>query len=172
MEMYTLESLSQVGPSAPQRSRLFLDRVPPPQRGLVGNLFLAPVRAGLTDSAAIVRAVREELLCKAAYAQRWQQHDSHAKMLALLQILKQYPGEASALAQWAMTWDATPLSEREQMTSQRRETHRRQWQAEQPPTEKQVAYLRRLGHHGAVTNRLEASDLISQLLQGGRCHAG
>ncbi|MCX7601462.1 MAG: hypothetical protein N2Z75_05910 [Meiothermus sp.] len=38
----------------------------------------------------------------------------------------------------------------------------------QPPTEKQLAYLRALGHTGEVANRLEASRLIEQLK--GRSH--
>jgi hypothetical protein len=149
-------------------SRPFLERVPPQQRGPLCNLFLAPPRSGLTDPAAVVQAVREETMCRAHAAQRWHQSATHAKMLALLRLLKAHPDESLDLARWAIAWDAMPSAERAQIKAQRGETYRRQWQAEQPATPKQIRYLEFLGHRVPVASRLEASALIDRLRQGGR----
>jgi len=53
-----------------------------------------------------------------------------------------------------------PAARRKSLRSAR---YRAQWLATQPPTEKQLAYLRVLGHYGPVVSRAEASRLIDEL---------
>jgi hypothetical protein len=48
--------------------------------------------------------------------------------------------------------------------------YREEWMATQPPTERQLAYLRRLGWTGPVVSKAEASQLIDERLKG--AHGG
>jgi hypothetical protein len=166
-----MERVSQRDRATQLSSRPFLGRLQPDRRGPTVNLFLFKIRQGLTDPVAIVRAVREEVMCRVDHAQRWQHHDMHANLLQLLRLLKAHPDEASTLAEWGIEWEHTPPGQKAQLKAFRSETHRRAWQAGQPPTTRQLAYLGRLGHAGPIESRRHASELTDQSLQGGRRHA-
>jgi hypothetical protein len=150
------------------QSRAFLELFPTPQRSLVVNMFLAPVRRGVSTPPAVVIAVRQDAGRRTAQALQCGDQAQHAKMIALLEALQAYSDEAQALAAWAIGWEATPPDQRERIKRERGEGYRQRWMAEHPPTERQLRYLRELGYRGQVASRLDASQLIDTLLNAGR----
>ena len=47
-------------------------------------------------------------------------------------------------------------------TSKSSEKYKNEWLENQPATDKQIEYLKALGHKGEVKNKLHASELISR----------
>jgi hypothetical protein len=142
----------------------YLAQFPERQRGPVGNLFLRPIRNGITDPAAIVEAVRRDLLSR--LQQSRDEPEGRKKVLAVLQTLDQ--PEARATAAWYVSYEKLPPAAKATLKAQRAEAGIRAWMETQPPTERQLNYLRRLGYDGPVENRARASELIDRLVKGGR----
>lgn len=71
-------------------------------------------------------------------------------------------------ALYVLAFEALPQAEKDARKARRGEIHRQAWLQQQAPTEKQIDFLRALGHTGPVENRAEASRLIDHLLAGRR----
>lgn len=133
------------------------------QKGAVINYFLEPYRRqGITDP---------RLICRAVYAKglrqlrsRWCDEADAGKWYTLLRTMKGHPDLALRVAEWAVWWDSLSPAEKDRIRAPQREHYRREYMQEQVATEKQLDYLRSLGHQGQVENRLHASELINSLL--------
>lgn len=150
--------------SAPSgSSRAFLLHFPERERSAVANLFLLQVRRGASDPAEVVARATTEARGRLQRAVQYNDALWYAKVQEILDALQDYPEEAADLARWAIEWESLPHDERERRKAERGQQYKRQWMAHQPATEKQMAYLHRLGYRGPVASRQQASELIDRL---------
>lgn len=94
--------------------------------------------------------------------------DERAKHLDLSLAIEDHPEEAAALAAYCLWWEGLSPGEKAQLKAEASERHRVEWMRQQPATQKQVAFLRQLGHRGVVGDRQEASAEIARRLAGAR----
>ncbi|BDG59922.1 hypothetical protein caldi_10120 [Caldinitratiruptor microaerophilus] len=145
----------------------FLSRFATERRSRVVNLFTVPARnLRLVSSDALLAHVRQDLDQRIREAMYWGGRDLDA-LVEIRDVIEAHPEEARRFASWAISWASLPAGVREQVKVQRAERYRREWMAHQPPTERQLAYLYRLGYAGSPpSNRAEASELIDRLAKG------
>jgi hypothetical protein len=143
----------------------FLARFPDNRRSYLTNLFLSGPRRGLTDPQDVLDHVWKHLQAGIDHTR----HESARNREQLLaETIATFPDEARAFAQWAIHYVEQPAEQREEARRTQQEEHIARWLAEQPASEKQIAYLRSLGHQGEIASKLEASRLIEHLKQGGK----
>jgi hypothetical protein len=144
--------------------KAFLDHFPDHARSWAMSQFLDQIRTGgPTTPAGVATAVAERARAQADEAERRRQWTDVATWSSLFHAVRGYRAQAEALAGAALEWEALPPAERARQKAARAEAGRRAWMAGQPPTEKQLAFLRALGYCGPVANRAEASQLIDRL---------
>jgi hypothetical protein len=143
--------------------RKFLERFPTTQCGHIMNMFLLPIRQGVSEPAEIVRRVEHSFLQRECNGVRYRDLVAQQRARWVLDGLSAYPDEALALAGWAVEYEALPPAERERLKLERGADHRRDWMSRQEPTPKQLAYIRALGFTGRVESRQHAADLIESL---------
>jgi len=141
--------------------RDFLNHFEPRQRGHIANLFLHPVRRGMTEPCQIVSAVRHDLLAEAIRRKRWGKLDAAQWREQIVTEIDASPDEAVDYAKWAVWWESLSAQEKRRMKAEK-------WMAQQPATEKQTKYLRSLGYRGEIKSKLQASELIDKLLKGNK----
>lgn len=146
--------------------RAFLELFDPPRRSTIVNAFLGAVRVGASDVPAVLRAVAETAVARRLVAEKHGNADALDKARELGAALASHPTEAAAFAGWCFDWERMPATERQAIKEARAQEGVRHWMATQPATEKQTAYLARLGWRGPVGDRRQASDLIDRLLAG------
>ncbi len=164
------------GPPDPPGDRTLLDHFPQHQRSTISNLFLAQIRSGYPPpghahaGAWTARGVRDAvLLALGARLQRAFRHGrggDYARDAAILRVLHDQGGAALAFAAWALARAALPREERERRKQGRAREHIAAWMDHQPPTDKQVAYLRRMGYAGPIDSTAHASALIDIYTRG------
>ena len=142
-------------------TRDFLNHFEPRQRGHIANLFLDPVRRGMTEPCHIVSAVRHDLLAEAIRRKRWGKLDAAQWREQIVTEIDVYFDEALDYARWAVWWESLSVQEKRRVKAEK-------WMSTQPPTEKQTKYLRALGYHGEIESKLHASELIDKLLKGNK----
>lgn len=128
----------------------FLDQFDQRRRSLVANMFFSSIRGGRRHLKDILMDVARDAGSRNA--------------IDILQALTADNEGARAFAESCLAWDALSPEEKERRKAARRAEFRQTAVAERPVTDKQRAFLRKLGHQGDVANRLEASQLIDQLL--------
>ena len=143
--------------------RRLLERFEPRRRGHLMNLFLSPVRQGISNVEQIVDSVRAELQQQIARNRRYQNFSTVQRKQGYLTLLESHPEDAIDFARWAIWYESLPDEEKTARKAERGEFYRRQWMDTQPATEKQVSYLRHLGWTGEVKSKLQASELIERL---------
>jgi hypothetical protein len=151
---------------ATQPTRPLLPHIPERQRGPVMNYFLRPVRAGLVNPAAIVRSVIAAMRRDLQQRHQWRSAAELDPFRQALLAVMAHPSEALALAQESIAHERLPDTEKQQRKAARAEAGRQAYMVSQPPTDKQIAYLRGLGVATAPANRLQASELIDHRVQG------
>jgi hypothetical protein len=139
--------------------RPLLHHVPIRQRGHFMNLFLAPPRAGCTNPQEVVAQVTTELQRTLQRRRPWVSEEQLEPLRQDILLVISHPGEALTLAQEAIDYVALPPREQERLKAKRQRVST----GHLPATEKQLAYLRALGHHGPVDSRTHASQLINML---------
>lgn len=140
----------------------FLAHFPHNQRATATNVLLSAVRAGCSNPHQVVGYALES-----ARRRYWNE-----ACLTLVLLAELDPEALEAGARWALWWESLPREEKQRLKSERAGEAVERWMEGQPPTAKQVAYLRKLGHTGEEpANRLEASRLIDTLLREGVRHA-
>jgi len=149
-----------------EERRQFLDRIGITRRSPVTNIFLCQARQGIEDPLAIVQGVLETLRSRIATPSA--SDLSRGRDSLLLGIVEQHPDEATGFARWAISYAELSPEAVKHHKREEREQHIDAWLSNQPPTERQVAFLRGLGHTDDVTSKLQASQLIAQLRQGGK----
>lgn len=140
--------------------RRFLAHFDPRKRATVANLFLAPVRRGITEPRHIVETVRRDLLKEIGRWKwrTWGNPDGIQRNEQIIHLIDAHFSEALDLARYYLWWESLPAEEQRRIKAER-------WMAEQPATEKQAKYLRALGYTGKIESKLIASELIDKLLK-------
>jgi len=116
------------------------------------------------NPAQIVQAVLTRLRVDLQRRRQWRSAAGLEPLRQALLAVIAHPSEALQLAEEALAWGQLPRAERERRKAARGEAYRRQYLSALPPTDKQLRFLRSLGHDGPVENRLHASELIDELL--------
>ena len=152
----------------PEPSRDLLDQFPQNRRSWVANTFLSVVRDGAASVEAVLVGVATRVETAIADAVRYSNYDWARERMrrdrSLLDVLG--TPEAAAYAAWALEYNQLPRLAREAIREAEGFVHRAAWMDAQPPTDRQLAYLRRLGHDGdPPASKLAASQLIDALLR-------
>jgi len=91
-----------------------------------------------------------------------------AKMLEanspLLPYLHIYKQEAVDFAEYVLEKEQLPKDNRLAIKAYISEKYKDEYMRKDPPTEKQIKFIRELGHTGLVKNKFEASEIISKLM--------
>jgi len=141
----------------------WLEHFPQARRSAVVNLFHYSVRAGASHPDAVLLAVTHEVRRRLAWCRDPAQHAPFEQVRAALQSAH---AEALAYAESVLAWESLPADERERRKAARAREYQREHMRRQPPTDKQLGYIRSLGYSGPhPADRLAASELIDQLLQ-------
>lgn len=140
-----------------QDTRRFLARFPDDAKSQTCNVFLSAVRSGHTTPLTVLAAVGLEL------ERRLQSPYREPKILQLHKLISYHNAEAVDMARWAIEWEQMTPKERRRIKAERTEQYRDEYMGTVEPTEKQLTYLRALGHTGPVESRKHASQLIDQL---------
>lgn len=165
-----LETVSNRGvimkqlPNEVKPSNVFLDHFPESRRSSVMNCFLAPVRQGECSPEMVVNRVWAEATARARLCGA----DERTKHLGLCLAVENHPAEAASLVAYCLWWESLSPGEKAQLKAEASERHRAEWMRQHPATQKQVMFLRQLGHRGPVGDRQEASDEITRRLAGAR----
>lgn len=159
----SIPNTPSVATAAPTSPRTWLEQWPAARRSTISNWFHYAARAGATTPAAVIDAVVQELLRRLRF------DPTDTIMRDVLEALQRTPQEAVPYAEEVLAWESLPQDVRQKRKEERSHAFQQQYMVTQPVTEKQRAFLRRLGHVGpAPANRLEASDAIDNLLARSR----
>jgi hypothetical protein len=140
--------------------RRFLTLVPDDLGGWLTNIVLGEVRQG----AHLPSDVREGAIrTLRARLGAWGKEDERVR--TMLGLLLRHRHAAERFAAWCIDYEELPPEEKQREKAARGEEHRRAWLDGQPPTEKQLRFLRSLGYRGPVTSKAHASSLIDGLLK-------
>ena len=136
-----------------ERKRI-LAHIEPSYRGAFGNLFYHAVREGAIGRLDVVMCVLHKL--------RGRRRPQDAAWAALV---RENLDAAEDFAAYVIEQETLPQAERAARKAEQARQALDDWKATQPPTEKQIAYARSLGHQGPIGSRLEASQIIDRLKQ-------
>lgn len=146
MEAYTENSL-------PVKEN-FLDQWEPPRRALVANLFCHAVRDGAKSPDAVIEGIRAAIRLRDA-------KEAARQGLVRLHAVLDTPS-ARDFAQRIIERESMPRAERQKEKAKRANIYQKEWMKNQPPTRKQLDYLRILGCDLIPRNRFEASEIIDE----------
>jgi hypothetical protein len=153
--------------------RTLMDLLPQQERSTVANLFYRAVRAGVTDPSHVVEDVYGQLR-ERQWEMRRQTRDGLSWAIQRsvvqerwMQVLREHREDAVAFARYVIAREQLPRGEREAEKAVRAVQYQQAAMAEQPPTAKQLAYLRSLGWPDGASSKAEASALIDRLRGGG-----
>ena len=141
--------------------RVFLDLVPEGHRSQALNILLARARDGVGTPHAIYDGALANVRGRLG---GWGAEDPALR--AILGLLLRHRAEALDLCAWCLDWERLSPAEKARAKAARGEEHRRAYHDAQPPTRKQLDYLRALGHRGEVRSKQHASELIDGLVKG------
>jgi hypothetical protein len=127
----------------------FLDLFPIPRRSTITNRFCFAVRDGHADSHYIVMHVVFE-------SRRLRDADA-------VRMIQENPASAHEFADYVLEWEQLPRETKKQIKQHRSALHREEYLKAQPATEKQLNYLKKLGHRKEVKSKWEAMQLIDAL---------
>ena len=137
--------------------RGFLGLLHPSQCAQFANALISAFRAGATDEADALCRVERLYLGRLNAGERVRDQLAQQQARAVLDALVAHPDEARAFASWCRAWNQLPAPERKRRKGEL---------TEQPPTPRQVAYTRLLGHSGPVTSKADATQIIDSLKAG------
>lgn len=146
-----------------QRAKAFLERLANCRRAHVSNLFLEQVRYGVRDPEEIVHRVWNHVKAKGTHSTY---QADQIKYQEYATAIEAQPEEAILYARYCVAWESLPREERERQKEARSKQYREQWMASKPPTEPQIRYLKAMGYRGEITDRHQASELITKLKKG------
>lgn len=147
-------SLSQPDNNAnPQRE--FLNLFPANRRGWVSNVFCLAVRRGCSTPEKVVNVAISRV-----------EHDlkiyREPRHFELFNALVAYRELALEFAKYIIYWENLPPDVKRQKKFARAEFYKGEYLSNQPPTEKQIKYLKSLGYDGKVKSKWEAMKLIDE----------
>ncbi len=126
----------------------FLDNFPVERRSTVSNAFLTAVRDGLKDPSHVVARVVLDT--------EGTRNDD------ISQMIDRHPNQAQEYAMNRVAYESLPWEERQKIKAYISNRAKQQWMESNPPSAKQVSYLRKLGYTGEINSMQEASRLIDE----------
>jgi hypothetical protein len=148
----------------------FLAQFPANHQGVVGTLFCNKVRGGALDVPSLLDVVGEHAVERVNNPSEWDTEAGLATMCILIEALK--TPEAERFARFILWRESLPAYQRKRLKASAKATSSeyfaRQKMASLPPTEKQLAFLRKAKCPTVPQTRLEASDLIEDYINGQR----
>lgn len=133
------------------------------------GLFLRSVRAGERTPDGVAREALNDLRAHLRESLASRVNTDTLALQRLISVVLAHPSEALLLAGEALAWESLPGHERTAIKDARADHYRREWMEAQPPSEKQLAFLKVLGYLGPVQSKQHAGELIDQL-RGGNPH--
>ena len=161
--MVTKAPLANNSTSASDSSREFLELFPQNQRSLTANMFCSAVRLGARTVDAVLAAVRADVESRLRSARRYGDGARIRQFSAFRDYLDTESASARAYARWTLGWESLSIAQKDEIKTQRGAEHRQRWMQSQPPTDRQIAYLRALGWTADVSSKAKASELIDRL---------
>lgn len=139
----------------------YLEQFPKNTRSLIVNMFCFAVRNGARTVDQVLDAVDASAWGRivSPYATP-ERADIQRRVIESLNY-----DEARAFARFILQRERLTPDEKERRRAVERRVHARQWMEQQPPTERQIAFLKSLGCERQPKNRLEAGELISDCLR-------
>jgi hypothetical protein len=149
--------------------RRFLAQFADSQKSHVAQFFYSAVREGATTPSEAVAAVRSELQKRCARAAlstcSETLHREQDLRERITGALNADPAAATDFAKSVITYEGMSEEDKRRTKSQRAKPFIFESMERKPPSEKQLAFLEKLGHVGPMpTDRREASELIDALL--------
>jgi hypothetical protein len=147
--------------------RAWLERFPSARRSAIANWYHYAVRNGASTPVAVAHQVRQTVQRRL----QWTSAPTETAYLqAVLDALQTDRAGALAYAQSVIDYEHLPYEARQRLKAERTTPYLQEAMRGQPVTEKQVTYLRALGHTGPYPeDRAAASALIDRLkCEGGR----
>lgn len=142
----------------------FLTDYPPNGRGAITNWFCFAVRDGAKTPREVLTQVEYKVrLRMPEYGDYSLSNDDLERLLEHL-----LDPEAEDFAAFIIEREALPNDVRERLKAASGATYQQAYMAAQPPTEKQLSYLRSLGCQEVPTTKLQASQFIDQCLKNRR----
>ncbi len=157
--------------TAQSDNRAFLSRFAQARKSYVANLFVYAVRRGARTPDAVMTSVRQELRTCQDRARYWHNGEAESRYTEVAATINEHPDEARAFAIWALEWEQLSRAEKARQRDQDGDAYRQAWMKQQPPTDKQISYLSKLGFHGEIESKAHASELIDRLRRGERVDA-
>lgn len=145
-----------------EASKDWLEQFPAQHRGAIANYFYEVVRFhhGSVDLRQGCSEVYRE---QSRQLRRYGQRVGHGvDKLALLRAMQRDPDGARQFMAWVIQREARSPEERARDEAIEAQEGKRRWMESQPPTEKQLDVLERLGVEEFPENRWRASELIEE----------
>jgi hypothetical protein len=142
------------------RRSTWLATLPECLRSRASNLVLARVRAGEDTREAAYDATVAKLRRDLG---GWGTEDADAR--TILAALIRHREMALDYCAWCLQWERLSPAQKDEQRAARVREYRHTYQEGEPPTEKQRAFLRRLGYQGVPRSKRHASQLIDELLK-------
>lgn len=149
-----------------QQDRAFLDFFQPLRRSHVANLFLRPVRLGIIDPQQVYAAVFAELRENIERAHQWGRENERDQDI-LGQMRRSYD-EALDYARYAIEYEKLTPEQKQRLKDGRADNAISSRMDAEEATEKQVAYLHKMGYAGPIYSKKFAGSLIDIYTRGGR----
>lgn len=139
----------------------FLSRFPQPAHNVITQLFLRAIRGGQTMPLSIIANVKDRAEESLQYG-GWESFEP-SDIRVFLKSLDDV--EAQDFAAFLLEREALSPEEKTRLKSAKQSQHAVAYMADQPPTEKQISYLKKLGCAEVPTSKAHASQLIDACLR-------
>ena len=127
------------------------------ERSVIANTFCYAVRNGHATVDALLTAVRQRMTERAM--ERDLSEEDVSVFLRVITLIEQ--GKATNYAKFIIHRESLSKGERGRSKHKSSAVHIRNYMKDKPPTDKQLDFLRKSGCEVIPSNRLEASDLIT-----------
>jgi hypothetical protein len=139
----------------------FLAQWPQNKRATIMNQFLGAIRDGLTSLDDITEWLVEDASrrCKSPYA-------DEATVTAQRKVIELASnGGIGDMVDYCLWWESLTSDEKHRIRQSKGTDYAKQMMAAQPPTEKQINYLRALGCAETPLSKAQASEWIDNLVK-------
>ena len=144
-----------------EEKQAFLNHFLPNHRSTVMNQFLEPIRReGITTADAIVAYVSLDAFERSH--SRYSRDETLATQRTLIEEIERDGTGAINLAEYCLWWESLSSEEKHKIRAPKNAEYARQYMQGQPPTEKQIKFLRSLGCTEQPRDKAHASELIEK----------
>ena len=137
----------------------FLEQFETKYRGTIGDQFCRIIRQGHKLPTQIIWVMQRN--CE----NRMRSSDDHSQFYEQLYFALSQPNDAVEFVEFLLERENLSWEEKQKLKSEWQAENKNSWQKSQPPTEKQLNYLKALHCETIPENKFEASQLIEQCLK-------